>query len=41
MNDLKPVYQAVSKEAAEDALLALDEKWGKLYPIVLQSWNNK
>ncbi|GGD42826.1 IS256 family transposase [Malaciobacter pacificus] len=41
MKDLKPVYQAVSKEAAEDALLALDEKWGKLYPIVLQSWNNK
>ena len=41
MQDLKPVYQAVSKEAAEDALLALDEKWGKLYPIVLQSWNNK
>ncbi len=41
MNDLKPVYQAVSKEAAEDALLALDEKWRKLYPIVLQSWNNK
>ncbi|WP_421715384.1 IS256 family transposase [Arcobacter arenosus] len=41
MKDLRPVYQAVSKEAAEDALLALDEKWGKLYPIVLQSWNNK
>jgi transposase-like protein len=41
MNDLKPVYQAVSKEAAENALLLLDEKWGKLYPIVLQSWNNK
>ncbi|MFW0702232.1 IS256 family transposase [Aliarcobacter butzleri] len=41
MKDLKPVYQAVSKEAAEDALLTLDEKWGKLYPIVLQSWNNK
>ena len=41
MNDLKPVYQAVSKEAAEDALLKLDEKWGKKYPIVLQSWNNK
>ena len=30
MKDLKPVYQAVSKEAAEDALLKLDEKWGKL-----------
>lgn len=41
MQDLKPVYQAVSKEAAEDALLLLDEKWGKLYPIVLQSWKNK
>jgi putative transposase len=39
--DLKPVYQAVSKEAAEDALLQLDEKWGKKYPIVLQSWQNK
>ena len=35
MKDLKPVYQAVSKESAEDALLLLDEKWGKLYPIVL------
>jgi transposase-like protein len=41
MNDLKPVYKAVSKEAAEEALLLLDEKWGKKYPIVLQSWQNK
>jgi putative transposase len=41
MADLKPVYQAVSKEAAEEALLLLDEKWGKKYPIVLQSWQNK
>jgi transposase-like protein len=41
MKDLRPVYQAVSKEAAEDALLLLDEKWGKKYPIVLQSWQNK
>ncbi|WP_044418579.1 IS256 family transposase [Halarcobacter anaerophilus] len=41
MNDLKPVYQAVTKDAAEDALLLLDEKWGKKYPIVLQSWQNK
>jgi len=41
MQDLKPVYQAVSKEVAEDALLLLDEKWGKKYPIVLQSWQNK
>ena len=41
MNDLKPVYQATTKDAAEDALLLLDEKWGKKYPIVLQSWQNK
>ncbi|GGD50105.1 IS256 family transposase [Malaciobacter pacificus] len=41
MADLKPVYQAVSKEAAEDALILLDEKWGNKYPIVLQSWQNK
>jgi len=41
MNDLKPVYKAVSKEAAEEALLLLNEKWGKRYPIVLQSWQNK
>lgn len=41
INDLKPVYQASTKDAAEDALLLLDEKWGKKYPIVLQSWQNK
>ena len=33
--------EATIKEVAEDALIKLDEKWGKLYPIVLQSWNNK
>lgn len=41
MADLKPVYQAVNKEVAEEALLLLDEKWGKKYPIVIQSWQNK
>lgn len=41
MADLKPVYQAVSKEVAQQELQKLDEKWGKLYPIVLQSWQNK
>jgi transposase-like protein len=39
--DLKLVYQASSKEIAQDALLKLDEKWGKKYPIVLKSWINK
>lgn len=41
MKDLKLVYQATSKEIAEDELLKLDEKWGEKYPIVLNSWNNK
>ena len=41
MKDLKLVYQATSKDTAEDELLKLDEKWGKKYPIVLNSWNNK
>lgn len=41
MKDLKLVYQATSKDIAEDKLLKLDEKWGKKYPIVLNSWNNK
>ena len=41
MRDLKPVYKAVSKEAAETALDALDDKWGAKYPIVIKSWRNK
>jgi len=41
MKDLKLVYQATTKSVAEDELLKLDEKWGKKYPIVLNSWNNK
>jgi len=40
MRDLKPVYRATSKELAEDALLALEEKWGSKYPVVIESWQN-
>jgi transposase-like protein len=39
MTDLKPVYQAVSKDEAEQKLLELEEKWGKKYPVVLEFWN--
>src|SRR5574344_400943 len=41
MKDLRLVYEASTKDLAEDELLKLEEKWGKKYPIVLQSWNNK
>ena len=39
--DLKPVYRAVSKEAAEMELDRLESKWGQQSPIVLRSWRNK
>jgi putative transposase len=38
MQDLKPVYQALTKSQAEDALLELSEQWGKKYPLVINSW---
>ena len=41
MKDLKLIYQAISKEAAEIELDNLEEKWGQKYPIVIQSWKNK
>ncbi len=41
MTDLKPVYRASNKEAAEAALDELEEKWGDTYPIVIKSWRKK
>ena len=38
---MKLVYQATTKDIAEEELIKLDDKWGKKYSIVLQSWNNK
>ena len=38
MSDLKRVYGAVNKDAAEDALLDLEQKWGEQYPVVIRSW---
>ncbi|WP_114747726.1 IS256 family transposase [Pleomorphovibrio marinus] len=40
MRDLKLVYRAETKALAESALLDLEEKWGKKYPVVLRSWND-
>ena len=38
MIDLKRVYQALNKEAAESALDELEKIWGDKYPIMIQSW---
>lgn len=40
MKDLKLVYQAVNKDAAEKALDDLEIKWGEDYPIVIKSWRD-
>jgi putative transposase len=36
--DLKPIYRAVNADAAEQALAAFDEQWGKQYPMIADSW---
>ena len=41
MVDLKRVYRALNKEAAESALDELEQTWGERYPIVIQSWRRK
>jgi putative transposase len=39
MADLKPVYQAVDLGEAEQRLMELETKWGKKYPVVIESWH--
>lgn len=41
MADLKPVYRAANKGAAEAALDELEAHWGQQYPIVIKSWRTK
>jgi putative transposase len=38
--DLKPIYRAVNADAAEQALAAFDEQWGKPYPMIADSWRS-
>jgi transposase-like protein len=40
IRDLKLVYQAVNKDAAEKTLGDLEIKWGEDYPIVIKSWRD-
>jgi putative transposase len=39
--DLRPVYQAVNADAAQTALGAFDEKWGRKYPMIAASWRSR
>lgn len=41
VGELKSIYQAFTKDEAETALDKMEEKWGKKYPIVFESWRNK
>lgn len=39
-NDMKPIYNATTREAAELALDKFEEQWGKRYPKVINSWRD-
>ena len=41
MTDLKPVYRADTKQAAEMALDELEAKWSDKYEKVIRSWREK
>ena len=36
--DLRTIYQAPTREAAETRLLELSERWGTTYPMAVRSW---
>jgi putative transposase len=40
MRDLKPVYQAPTRETAETALLALSDKWQTKYAVAVRAWQH-
>jgi len=38
--DLKTMYQAPTREAAEERLLDVAERWSERYPMAIRSWEN-
>jgi putative transposase len=38
--DLRPVYTAASREEAQVALDAFEQKWARRYPMIAASWRN-
>lgn len=39
-SDLKPIYQAINQEEAQEALEHFEGKWSKQYPQIAKSWYN-
>jgi putative transposase len=40
IRDLKSIYQATTRDAAETALLNLADKWGDKYAVAVRAWEN-
>jgi len=40
VSDLKTIYRAPTREAAESALLTLGERWGQQYAVAVRSWES-
>jgi len=40
VGDLKPIYQAATEAASEQALEAFEGKWGDRYPMIGKSWRS-
>lgn len=40
VKDLRPVYSAASREEAKVALEAFEQKWGRRYPMIGDSWRS-
>jgi transposase-like protein len=38
VRDLRAIYQAPTREAAEEELLRLSDKWGATYAVAVRSW---
>jgi putative transposase len=37
-SDLKPIYKAITEEAAVMELDRFEETWGTKYPLIVRSW---
>jgi putative transposase len=40
VKDLRPIYTAIDADAAQAALEAFDQKWGKQLPVITQAWRD-